>query len=130
MVGCEVADFLGELGHDVSVIELRDTLGADVIPEHRVYLMKAFEQYHIKGITGAKVASFEKDGVTYLDKEEQLHRVEGMDSVVLAMGYRNNDPLSETLKTLVPEVYTIGDAIRARRALDATKEALEAAMQI
>lgn len=130
MVGCEVADFLGELGHDVSVIELRDTLGADVIPEHRVYLMKAFEQYHIKGITGAKVASFETDGVTYLDKEEQLHRVEGMDSVVLAMGYRNNDPLSETLKTLVPEVYTIGDAIRARRALDATKEALEAAMQI
>ena len=35
MVGCEVVDFLGELGHEVSVIELRDQLGPDVIPEHR-----------------------------------------------------------------------------------------------
>ena len=40
MVGCEVADFLGELGHEVSVIELRDQLGPDVIPEHRKFLMK------------------------------------------------------------------------------------------
>ena len=130
MVGCEVADFLGELGHEVSVIELRDALGADVIPEHRVFLMKAFERYHIKGITGAKVAAFFPDGVAYTDKDGAEQRVEGMDSVVLAMGYRNHDPLSEKLKELVPEVYTVGDAIRARRALDATKEALEAAMQI
>ena len=43
MVGCEVADFLGELGHEVSVIELRDQLGPDVIPEHRKFLMKDFE---------------------------------------------------------------------------------------
>ena len=45
MVGCEVADFLGELGHEVSVIELRDQLGPDVIPEHRKFLMKDFEAY-------------------------------------------------------------------------------------
>ena len=36
MVGCEVADFLGELGHEVSVIELRDQLGPDVIPEPQI----------------------------------------------------------------------------------------------
>lgn len=130
MVGCEVADFLGELGHDVTIIELRDTLGADVISEHRVFLMKAFEKYSVKGITGAKVESFEKDGVSYTDKDNQVKHVSGMDSVVLAMGYRNNDPLSETLKTIVSEVYTIGDAVRARRALDATREAMEAAMKL
>ena len=47
MVGCEVADFLGELGHEVSVIELRDQLGPDVIPEHRKFLMKDFEAYKV-----------------------------------------------------------------------------------
>ncbi len=130
MVGCEVADFLGELGHEVTIIELRDTLGADVIPEQRIFLMKAFEQYHIKGITGAKVASFEKDGVSYADKDGEIKYVTGMDSVVLAMGYRNNDPLSESLKAIVPEVYVVGDAIRARRALDATREALDVAISI
>ncbi|WP_337552418.1 oxidoreductase, partial [Anaerotignum faecicola] len=53
MVGCEVADFLGELGHEVSVIELRDQLGPDVIPEHRKFLMKDFEAYKVQGVTGA-----------------------------------------------------------------------------
>ena len=47
--------FLGEQEHDVTVIEFRDTVGADVIHEHRVYLMKDFEDYGIKEITGAKV---------------------------------------------------------------------------
>ena len=37
---------------DVTVIEFRDTVGADVIHEHRVYLMKDFEDYKIKEITG------------------------------------------------------------------------------
>ncbi len=55
MVGCETAAFLGEQKHDVTVIEFRDTVGADVIHEHRVYLMKDFEDYGIKEITGAKV---------------------------------------------------------------------------
>ena len=51
MVGCETAAFLGEQEHDVTVIEFRDTVGADVIHEHRVYLMKDFEDYGIKDAT-------------------------------------------------------------------------------
>ncbi len=54
MVGCETAAFLGEQNHEVTVIEFRDTVGADVIHEHRVYLMKDFEEYGIGQITGAK----------------------------------------------------------------------------
>ncbi len=49
MVGCETAAFLGEQNHDVTVIEFRDTVGADVIHEHRVYLMKDFEDYGDQG---------------------------------------------------------------------------------
>ena len=48
MVGCETAAFLGEQNHDVTVIEFRDTVGADVIHEHRVYLMKDFEDTESK----------------------------------------------------------------------------------
>ena len=54
-----------EQNHDVTVIEFRDTVGADVIHEHRVYLMKDFEDYKIKEITGAKVCKFYEDGVEY-----------------------------------------------------------------
>ena len=127
MVGCEVADFLGELGHEVSVIELRDQLGPDVIPEHRKFLMKDFEAYKV---TGAKVAQFFTDGVSYTLADGTEGRLEGFDNVVLAMGYRNNDTISEEIKKIVAETYVIGDAVKARKALDATAEGLNAALEI
>ena len=130
MVGCETAAFLGEQEHDVTVIEFRDTVGADVIHEHRVYLMKDFEDYDIKEITGAKVCKFYEDGVEYETADGTHHETRGYDSVILSMGYRNYNPLEETVRELVPDTYVIGDAIKARRALDATKEAYEVASQL
>lgn len=130
MVGCEVADFLSELGHEVSVIELRDQLGPDVIPEHRKFLMKDFDTYKVQGVTGAKVAQFFTDGVSYTLADGTEGRLEGFDNVVLAMGYRNNDTISEEIKKIVAETYVIGDAVKARKALDATAEGLNAALEI
>lgn len=130
MVGCELAAFLGEAEHEVAVIELRDKVGADVISEHRKYLMKDFEDYNIKTVTGAKVSQFHKDGVSYTLADGTEGRLEGYDSVVLAMGYRNHNPFAETCEKLAKEVYVIGDAVKARRALDATREAYEAAKNI
>ena len=130
MVGCETAAFLGEQEHDVTVIEFRDTVGADVIHEHRVYLMKDFEDYGIKEITGAKVCKFYEDGVEYETADGVRHETRGYDSVILSMGFRNYNPLEEKIKDLVPETHVIGDAIRARRALDATKEAYAVASKL
>ena len=127
MVGCETAAFLGEQNHDVTVIEYRDTVGADVIHEHRVYLMEDFRNYGIKEITGAKVCRFYADGVEYETADGQKAETRGYDSVILSMGYKNYDPFGEVISDIVPETYVIGDAIRARRALDATKEAYEVA---
>lgn len=130
MVGCETADFLGEQKHDVTVIEFRDEIGADIIHEHRVYLMKSFEEYGVKKITGAKVCRFFADGVEYETADGVRHETRGYDSVVLSMGYRNYNPFGENIKELAAETYVIGDAVRARRALDATEEAYKVASQI
>ena len=62
---------------DVTVIEFRDTVGADVIHEHRVYLMKDFEDYGIKEITGAKVCKFYEDGVEYETADGVRHESRG-----------------------------------------------------
>lgn len=130
MVGCEIAALLGEQEYEVSVIELRDEIGADVIKEHKIYLMKDFEQYRIGQITGAKVCRFYTDGVEYETADGSGHEARGYDSVVLAMGYKRYDPFGGEIEALGKEVYVIGDAVKARRALDATKEAYEAAMKI
>jgi hypothetical protein len=92
--------------------------------------MEDFKNYGIKEITGAKVCRFFEDGVEYETADGTHHETRGYDSVVLSMGYRNYNPFGEEIKAIVPDTYVIGDATRARRALDATKEAYEAAVQL
>lgn len=130
MVGCEIAALLGEQEHEVDVIELRGEIGADVIREHKIYLMKDFEQYRIGQITGAKVCRFYKDGVEYEGADGARQEARGYDSVVLAMGYRSFNPFAGQIEKLGKEVYVIGDASQARRALEATSEAYQAAIRL
>lgn len=144
MVGAETAEFLAEQGHEVAVIEMRDAIGPDVIHEHRVYLMKAFEEYHIKQITSAAVQEILPDGVKYKNaadsSDQTIYEARGFDTVVLSMGFvsrythREGQEVvydfADELRKIVPEVHVVGDAVRARRALDATKEAYEAAVKL
>ncbi len=127
MVGCEIADFLGELQHEVTLVEYRDTMGADMIGEHRKYLMKNLAEYGVEQITGAKVCAFYPDGVAYEAPDGSRRELRGFDSVVLAMGYVAHDPLSTELAEAGYEVHAVGDAVQARRAIDATREAYEVA---
>ena len=134
MVGCETADFLAELGHKVSVVEYRDSLGADMIAEHRKEILKDFAEYHVEQITNAKVTKFFVDGIEYFPVDEgnvvTLQTMRGFDSVILALGYTKHDPLSEELEALGIETYVVGDACEARRALNATAEAFEIARNL
>lgn len=66
----------------------------------------------------------------YVSKDGREQSLRDFDTVVLALGYRNYDPLSQAAERLCREVFVIGDAVHARRALEATREAFEAAIRI
>lgn len=144
MVGAETAEFLAEQGHDVSVIEMRHEIGPDVIHEHRIFLMEGLEKYGVQKITDAAVSEIFSDGVSYknaADKsDETLYEARGFDTVVLSMGFSSRYThregqevvydFADELRAIVPEVHVVGDAVRARRALDATKEAYDVALKL
>ena len=65
MVGCEAAEFLAERGHEVSVIEMKDVIAADVTPESRRYMFEVFHEHNVGLYPGAKVGQFYTDGVDY-----------------------------------------------------------------
>ena len=144
MVGAETAEFLAEQGHDVSVIEMRHEIGPDVIHEHRIFLMEGLEKYGVQKITDAAVSEIFSDGVSYknaADKsDETLYEARGFDTVVLSMGFSSRYThregqevvydFADELRAIVPEVLVVGDAVRARRALDATKEAYDVALKL
>ena len=76
MVGAETAEFLAEKGHDVSIIEMRDAIGPDVIHEHRVFLMEGLKEYDVHQYVDAAVSEIYPDGVSYknaADKSAIIH---------------------------------------------------------
>ena len=112
------------------IVEFRESMGADMISEHRKLIMKSFAEHGIRQVNNAKVCRFHPDGVEYETPDGFSETLRGFDSVVLAMGYRNHDDLSHALEANGVETYVVGDAVQARRALDATAEAYNIAVQL
>jgi len=61
------------------------------------------------------------DGVV-MSHEGRDETLSGMDHIVLACGTKSVEHLRDKISTKVPEVYVVGDAKRARRALEAIAE--------
>ena len=131
MVGCEAAEFLTERGHEVSVIEMKDVIAADVTPESRRYMFEAFREHNVGLYPGAKVGQFHTDGVDYTLADGTPGSLRGFDSIVLAMGSRANAALKETAEAVCTQVLVIGEAAKAPgNAVTATTDALHAALQV
>lgn len=131
MVGCEAAEFLAERGHEVSVIEMKDVIAADVTPESRRYMFESFREHNVGLYPGAKVGQFYTDGVDYTLADGTPDSLRGFDSIVLAMGSRANAALKETAEAVCTQVLVIGEAAKAPgNAVTATTDALHAALQV
>ncbi len=96
---------------------------------------KGFEELYLRaqeaGVRFVKAlpGRVEEDGqggvVVHYDDLARGRQTLAVDLVVLAMGSRRLDELSDRLAGLVPEVYVIGDAREPRKVLDAMAEGAE-----
>lgn len=129
MAGAETADFLGEHGRDVTIIEMNPVIAQDVESTVRVFLMERLASHVVKQMTDAKVTRFLADGVSFMrDGSEQC--INGFDTIVLAMGAKSYNPLEGKLQGKVRELYVIGDAKTAGKANCATEAGLAAALSL
>lgn len=129
MVGLETAEFLAERGHDLTVIDMLPQIGADVQDFVRAFMMKAFKEHDVKLMPGVKVKEFRPDGVVAETGGREI-ALTGFDTVILALGAVACNPLEKDAKSLVKEVYVIGDAVKAGTADLATKNAMEVALKL
>jgi len=136
LVGCETADFMTGTGDnlgadrtDVTILEMLENVALDMVPEPRHLLMQRLHAKGVKILTSAKVKEILDDGVLFVrdGQEESIHNV---DSIILALGARAVDSLSEKIKGKVAEVYVIGDAKEPHKVLEATAEGAEVGRKI
>ena len=116
--GAETADFMGEHGYDVTVIEMRDTIAVQDPPATQKLLVKRLLGHGAKLITSATVTHVYPDGVDY-EKDGEQRTMRGFNSVILAFGFRSNNPLEEEMKDFGGRLIVLGDADKASNALNA-----------
>ncbi len=129
MVGCEVADFLGEHLHQVTLVEMLPEIALDVPPQIKFFLLGRLKEYGVHVETDAKIVEFIEDGVV-VNKNGAAARLGGFDSIVLAMGVTAVNHLREELEGKIREVYVIGDALAPRQAIDAIEEGARVGLKL
>jgi len=136
MVGCEVADFLADVGDNpqvrrtaVTLVEMRPEIGYDRPTPQASLLLKRLRDKNVRIVTSAEVKEVLDDGVI-VTREGHDEAIRGMGCIVLATGARPVDSISEMARGGVSEVYKIGDASQPRLALEAIAEGAEVARSI
>ena len=125
LVGCETVSVLTAAGCACHLVEMRPEVLLDAS-----YVTRD-EQLATLAATGAQVhAGTRLAGVGEGSIDVEVAGADGVwepariacDAVVLAVGYRPVSDLADELRVVVPEVYQIGDAVRARKIAAAVEE--------
>ncbi|WP_220184204.1 NAD(P)/FAD-dependent oxidoreductase [Thermoactinomyces mirandus] len=131
LVGCETALALAQSGKKVTIVEALDkllALNGPLCAANREMLEKLVPFNGIKVITNGHVATYQ-DGKAEVVAENKTRTIP-CDSVVLAVGYYENNTLYEDLQFEVPEIYLIGDARKVSNIMYAIWDAFEVANHI
>ena len=125
-IGCEEAVDLAKKGHDVTILEMIDDLAINCGRMHRIALMHEIETSDkIHPAMGMRCTKIDDKGVYALDKEgnEVFYPA---DTVIMASGMRSRAAEAEALRPLVKEFYVIGDANKAQKIMNGTRDAYDA----
>lgn len=124
LVGTETAKYLATQGIKVHIIEMMDAIAKDIGATFVGHLFEVLNKNGVEQHINAKVKEITESGVILEDGEIKA------DNVIIAAGYKPNDEIAEDIKNNFKEVYTIGDAKKARRIMDAVEEGFTVACEI
>ena len=131
MVGSETAEYLALKGGDVTILELRPDLAADMQARARSFLLESLREHKVKALTSTELVSVEPDGhVTVKDAYGSQRELPPYDTLVLALGYRPSNTLCAELSLAGVPFTAIGDCRRVGKVLDAMHEAYTTAYNL
>ena len=128
-IGAEVADYLSENGKEVTLIEMREGIALDLVGHLQHFLNTRLKAKGVQILTSTKVIRFEKESL-WVEDSEGKKKLEGFDSIVVALGSTPNNELAESIRDKVSELYVIGDASKPREVMEALLEGEEVALKI
>lgn len=130
-VGAAVADFMGQRGKDVTIIEKLPEIGVCTgIPLLvGITLIPRIKSYGVQFATNARVKEISDDAVI-VSIDGKKETIRGFDQIIVATGTRSSNDLTLQLEGKLPQIYVIGDAKEPRTAFEATQEGAEVARRL
>ena len=131
LVGCETALWLAEQGKNVTIVQALDRLMAVNGPlchANKDMLERLLPYHGVKAITSARVTGY-RGGILHASCGGEEREI-ACDSVILAVGYQEEDSLYRQLEFDVPELYLLGDARKVSNIMYAIWDAFEVANHI
>ncbi|MFH1930493.1 MAG: FAD-dependent oxidoreductase [Pseudomonadota bacterium] len=123
-----LTELLNKGNKEVTVVEMTKKVGKDIGLTTRWTVMGELRRLGVNIMANTKAVGIKADGLE-VEKEDGpdfLHA----NSIIIAAGSRPENSLVSEIESLVPEVYTVGDAKEPRNALDAIKEGFLVGLKI
>ena len=131
LVGCETALWLAQNGIHVTIVETLDKVMAvngPLCAANKEMLEALLPFNGVEIITGAKVTEF-ANGEVKVDTKEGRKTIMS-DSVILSVGYKEENTLYNNLQFDIPDLYLLGDAKKVSNIMYAIWDAFEVANHI
>ena len=131
LVGCETALWLAQNGIHVTIVEALDKVMAvngPLCAANKEMLEALLPFNGVEIITGAKVTEF-ANGEVKVDTKEGS-KIIMSDSVILSVGYKEENTLYNNLQFDIPDLYLLGDAKKVSNIMYAIWDAFEVANHI
>ncbi len=127
-IGCETALHFAKQGKNVTIVEMQDVIAKDASFTHRIPLLEHLDD-HTKYILNVKCTEVTDTGVVVVDQDGTEEAISA-DTVVLAAGMKPKIALAEAFHAAAPELYIIGDCVKAATVHEAISQAYNAAIQL
>ena len=131
LVGCETALHLAAQGKKVTIVETMPQLLAVNGPlchANKEMLERLVPYKGVEILTSAKVISYKEGVAVVINDGREKHL--SCDSVILAVGYEEEDQLYHEIEFDIPELYLLGDAKKVSNIMYSIWDAFEVANHI
>jgi pyruvate/2-oxoglutarate dehydrogenase complex dihydrolipoamide dehydrogenase (E3) component len=119
--GCEVALHLSEHGSPVTLVEMLSKIGNRLETMTRKLFMERMRDHKVRFMTETSLLRVEDHSVVVKDKDG-IETILEAERVVVTVGNRPDNRLSEQLEPLGFEIHRIGDCLEPRSAKAAIYE--------
>lgn len=131
MIGTETAIDLAEKGHEVTIVEMKESIMADCAVTDIIAYYEKIGKNRIQVIPGFRVTEVCDTGVRVVNDKTGARMELPGDNVVVAVGLSAKHGLYDTLvQDPELEVYEVGDCVKAGKILDAFHTAYKTAVRI